>query len=96
MALTRELIRDGWIQQLVATSGEPVHILSEEELASSRAQAMAAHPAGRAARALCLRVPDLESGISIFATASWPGSTATTAASACGRISAAAPVNGLG
>ena len=46
MALTRELIRDGWIQQLVATSGEPVHILSEEELASSRAQAMAAHPAG--------------------------------------------------
>jgi len=46
MGLTRELIRDGWIQQLVATSGEPVHILSEEELASSRAQAMAAHPPG--------------------------------------------------
>ncbi len=32
MVLTRELIRDGWIQQLVTSSDEPVRVLSEDEL----------------------------------------------------------------
>lgn len=48
MALTRELIRSGWIQQLVANSGYPGHMLSEEELRQSMATAMARHPAGEA------------------------------------------------
>jgi cation transport protein ChaC len=48
MALTRELIRSGWIQQLVASSGYPGHMLSEDELRESMALAMAAHPSGEA------------------------------------------------
>ena len=48
MALTRELIRDGWIRQLVASSGYPAHVLSDEELDRSMATALAGHPAGEA------------------------------------------------
>ncbi len=48
MVLTREIIRSGWIQQLVASSGYPGHMLSEDELRESMAQAMAAHPPGEA------------------------------------------------
>lgn len=47
MALTRDLIRAGWIQSLVATSGLPIKVLSEDELRSSREQALAAHPPDR-------------------------------------------------
>lgn len=47
MSLTRDLIRSGWIQSLVATSGLPVKVLTEEELRRSREKALASHPAGR-------------------------------------------------
>src|SRR3954454_16670907 len=47
MALTREQIRGGFIQNLVATGDFPVRALSEEELRSSRAAALAAHPPGQ-------------------------------------------------
>ena len=47
MALTRELIRAGWIQNLVATSGHPVRALTEEELKRSRKAALAGHPPDR-------------------------------------------------
>jgi cation transport protein ChaC len=47
MALTREQIRAGWIQNMVAASGHPVRALSEEELLRSREQALAGHPAGQ-------------------------------------------------
>lgn len=47
MALTRDLIRSGWIQSLVATSGLPIKALSEEELRLSREAALAKHPPGQ-------------------------------------------------
>jgi glutathione-specific gamma-glutamylcyclotransferase len=47
MALTRELLRDGWLQRLIATSGYPVRALSEEELRASRERILAEHPAGQ-------------------------------------------------
>ena len=47
MVLTRELIRSGWIQNLVATSGHPVRALTEEELKRSREAALAGHPPDR-------------------------------------------------
>lgn len=46
MSLTREQIRAGWVQHLVATSGLPLKALSEEELRRSREQVLAAHPPG--------------------------------------------------
>lgn len=46
MVLTRDLIRSGWIQSLVAASGEPIKALTEDELKQSRAKALAAHPPG--------------------------------------------------
>jgi cation transport protein ChaC len=46
MALTRDLIRSGWIQSMVATSGLPIKALTEEELQRSRAAALARHPQG--------------------------------------------------
>jgi cation transport protein ChaC len=42
--LTREALRDGWIQRMVATGG--YRVLSEEELRASREAALASHPAG--------------------------------------------------
>lgn len=48
MALTRDLIRSGWIQSLVATSGLPIKALSEDELRLSREAALAKHPPGQA------------------------------------------------
>ena len=47
MVLTRELIRDGWIQRLVTSSDEPVRVLSEDELRRSREGMLAGHPAGQ-------------------------------------------------
>ena len=47
MVLTRELIRDGWIQQLLRSSGDAIHVLSEEELRDSRDAMLSEHPAGR-------------------------------------------------
>jgi glutathione-specific gamma-glutamylcyclotransferase len=47
MALTREQIRDGWVQQLVADADHPVRALSQEELEQSRAEVMAGHPQGQ-------------------------------------------------
>jgi cation transport protein ChaC len=44
--LTREQIRDGWVQQLVLSSSEPVRALSEEELRASRDAVLAQHPPG--------------------------------------------------
>jgi glutathione-specific gamma-glutamylcyclotransferase len=44
--LTREQIRDGWVQQLVLSSAEPIRALSEAELIESRASMVADHPAG--------------------------------------------------
>jgi cation transport protein ChaC len=46
MALTREQIRDGWVQQLVADADHPVRALSEDELRRSRAAIMADHQPG--------------------------------------------------
>lgn len=46
MSLTREQIRAGWVQNLVATSGLPLKALSEDELRRSREQVLAAHPPG--------------------------------------------------
>ncbi len=46
MALTREQIRDGWVQQLVADADHPVRALSEEELRQSRAAILAGHVPG--------------------------------------------------
>lgn len=40
--LTREALRDGWLQRLIATTD--VRALSEAELAGSRAAALASHP----------------------------------------------------
>ena len=47
MVLTRELIRDGWIQQLLRSSGDAIHVLSEEELRDSRDTMLSEHTAGR-------------------------------------------------
>ena len=47
MSLTREQIRAGWIQNLVARSDVPQHALTEAELRHSRDQVLAAHPPGR-------------------------------------------------
>jgi cation transport protein ChaC len=47
MALTREQIRDGWVQQLVMSAGGPVRALTEDELAASRAAMLADHAAGQ-------------------------------------------------
>jgi cation transport protein ChaC len=47
MALTREQIRDGWVQQLVLSSAEPIRALSEGELRASRDAMLADHPAGQ-------------------------------------------------
>ena len=44
--LTREQIRDGWVQQLVLSSAEPIRALSEAELIESRASMLADHPVG--------------------------------------------------
>ena len=44
--LTREQIRDGWVQQLVLSSATPVHALSEEELRASRDATLERHPPG--------------------------------------------------
>jgi cation transport protein ChaC len=44
--LTREQIRDGWVQQLVLSSAEPIRALSEAELEASRASMLADHPVG--------------------------------------------------
>ena len=46
MSLTREQIRDGWIQQLVRTSGLEGGALSDEELRLSRERVLALHPPG--------------------------------------------------
>ena len=46
MALTREQIRDGWVQQLVMSGREPIRALSEEELRASRRAMLAEHPPG--------------------------------------------------
>jgi cation transport protein ChaC len=46
MALTRELIRAGWIQDMVKAAGHPVRALSEEELHRSRETALALHEPG--------------------------------------------------
>ena len=46
MSLTREQIRDGWVQQLVPSSAEPMRALSEEELRRSRERSLAGHPPG--------------------------------------------------
>ena len=45
MVLTRELIRDGWIQRLLRSSNDPVHVLSEDELRGSREAMLAGHAA---------------------------------------------------
>lgn len=47
MSLTREQIRSGWIQNLVASSGVQHQALTVEELRRSRDQVLAAHPPGR-------------------------------------------------
>jgi cation transport protein ChaC len=47
MALTRDQIRSGWIQSLVATSGLPIKALTEEELKRSREATLKHHPPGR-------------------------------------------------
>lgn len=47
MPLTREQIRSGWIQAMVATSGLPIKALSEEELRRSRERAVAGRPTDR-------------------------------------------------
>ena len=44
--LTREQIRDGWVQQLVLSSAAPVRALSEEELRASQEAMLACHPPG--------------------------------------------------
>ncbi|HET6468443.1 MAG TPA: gamma-glutamylcyclotransferase [Geminicoccaceae bacterium] len=46
MVLTRESLRDGWLQRLVAASPIGVKVLSEEELRRSRAAILASHPPG--------------------------------------------------
>ena len=46
MALTREQIRDGWVQRLVRDGGDSIHPLSDDELAASRAAVLVEHPAG--------------------------------------------------
>ena len=46
MSLTREQIRDGWVQRLVRSSGLEIGALSDEELRASRQQALAGHPPG--------------------------------------------------
>ncbi|MFL5334060.1 MAG: gamma-glutamylcyclotransferase [Geminicoccaceae bacterium] len=46
MSLTREQIRDGWIQQLVRSSGLEGGALSDEELRLSRERVLARHPPG--------------------------------------------------
>ena len=42
--LTREQIRDGWVQRLVMSAGGPVRALSEDELRRSRETMLVAHP----------------------------------------------------
>lgn len=42
--LTREILRDGWLQRLVAAAN--VRVLSEDELRASRTAALARHPGG--------------------------------------------------
>ena len=44
--LTREQIRDGWVQQLVMSSGLESRALTEDELRASRDQVLADHPPG--------------------------------------------------
>lgn len=44
--LTRDAIRAGWIQEIVASAAHPVRALSAEELAASREAALAGHPRG--------------------------------------------------
>lgn len=44
--LTREALRDGWLQNMIAAAGMPVNALSAEELRRSRDQILAGHPAG--------------------------------------------------
>ena len=46
MALTREQIRDGWVQQLVLSAAEPIRALSDDELRASRDAMLAVHPPG--------------------------------------------------
>lgn len=46
MVLTRENIRDGWVQRMVAASGD-LRPLSEAELQESRRAILARHPAGQ-------------------------------------------------
>jgi cation transport protein ChaC len=46
MVLTRESLRDGWLQRMVAAAPGQVRALSEEELHRSRAAMLASHPAG--------------------------------------------------
>ena len=45
VALTREVLRDGWVQQMVAGGG--YRVLSDAELKASLDTALAAHPADR-------------------------------------------------
>jgi glutathione-specific gamma-glutamylcyclotransferase len=45
--LTREQIRDGWVQQLVMSSGGALRALTEQELRDSRDAMLAGHPAGQ-------------------------------------------------
>lgn len=47
MALTRELLRDGWLQKLVVASGHPVRALTDDELRASRERILAEHRAGQ-------------------------------------------------
>ena len=62
MALTREQIRDGWVQQLVADADHPVRALSEDELRQSRAAILAGHIRRRGSGRFRLRLADLEPG----------------------------------
>ena len=60
MVLTRELIRDGWIQQLVTSSDEPVRV-AQRGRAAPLARGHARRPPRRpGSGGLRLRLPDLE------------------------------------
>jgi cation transport protein ChaC len=47
MVLTRESLRDGYLQRMLRASSLGVKVLSEEDLARSRAKLLQHHPAGR-------------------------------------------------
>ena len=46
MSLTREQIRDGWVQHLVRSAGLETGVLNDEELRCSREQVLAGHQPG--------------------------------------------------